>query len=172
MDLFCSSNFEIQAIVSPVSSPKNYDEVSQEAFELLCKNIESTKKYVNQVEKFLEGKKLVMRNIHKSDENLEIDISKYEHLYELGEKIEQYSRDFKKIYKLGDLLIKKPSDIPLNEILKIRSEKLIRKTNLFLNIVNQNARFEKFTYQRLVHGLKNQKFKNIIIVTGQETSHI
>ena len=105
------------------------------AFEILYDNIESTKKFVDQIEDFLSDKKLLKKSVHQGEENEDIDISKFHYLFELEEKLEQYFRDFKKITKMADLLIKKPSEIPINEISCQRSERILKKTKLFLDIV-------------------------------------
>jgi hypothetical protein len=41
-----------------------------------------------------------------------------------------------------------------------------------LEIVGLNAKFKKFTYKKLVSGLKMGKFKKVLVVTGAETSKI
>ena len=46
------------------------------------------------------------------------------------------------------------------------------KIQTFLEIVNENAIYRKFTYKKLVNGLKNERYKKIIVVTGTEISQI
>jgi hypothetical protein len=66
----------------------------------------------------LGNKKLVKYSTHYYEMNDHQDLSEYDFLEGMQEKMDEYFRDIKQIQKMANLLIKKPSEIPLLQISK------------------------------------------------------